>query len=416
MKFSEIKVIPPLLKALDKEWFKQPTEIQEKVIPLAINWRDILWCAQTWSGKTFAFALPILQTLYNNRLEKWLVEWKIKRKIEALILVPTRELAIQIWEDFAPYCTNTNFKHTVIYWGINQFHQVKAIEKGVDILIATPWRLEDLISQWVVKLSYVKILTLDEADRMIAMWSLEDINKILKRLPKEKQTLFFSATMPKAIRELSDGMLRNPEHITVHTVSSTTDSIQQIKYNISRNYKRQLLQQISKRRDFDSIIVFVNTKDECERVYEFIKAARINAEYINKNKTQNQRQLALKALKDWKIKVLVATDIASRWLDVKNLSCVVNYDLPIDPETYVHRIWRTWRAGKKGIAISFCASQDKEKLKNIEKLISKTIKVETDESYKEEKVPKWKSEKTKQINNKNKPRTKGRKKKHYWKN
>lgn len=413
MKFNELNVISPLLKALDREGFSKPTEIQEKVIPLAIKNNDILWCAQTWSGKTLAFALPILQTLYNIRLEKGLVEWKIKRKIEALILAPTRELAIQIWEDLAPYSTNTNFKHTVIYWGVNQFHQVKAIEKWVDILIATPWRLEDLITQWVIKLSYVKILTLDEADRMIAMWSLDDIKKILKRLPKEKQTLFFSATMPKAIRELAGGMLNNPEHVTVHTVASTTDSIKQKKYNVSRNYKRQLLQQIIKRKDLESVIVFVNTKDECERVFEFIKATWVKTDYINKNKTQNQRQIALKALKDWKIKVLIATDIASRWLDVKNLSCVVNYDITPDPETYVHRIWRTGRAWKEWLAISFCTPHDTEKFSNIEKLIWQTIEIVDDESYKKEIVPKWKSEKTKQINNKNKPRW--GKKRHYWK-
>lgn len=413
MDFKELEIIAPLLKALDKEWFSKPTEIQEKVIPFAINNRDILWCAQTWSGKTLAFALPTLQRLYNQRLKKWLVEWKIKRKIEALILAPTRELAIQIGEDLAPYSTNTNFKHTVIYGGVNQFHQVKAIEKWVDILVATPWRLEDLISQWIIKLSYVQVLTLDEADRMIAMWALEDIKNILKRLPKEKQTFFFSATMPKAIRELAGSMLVNPEHITVNTVSSTTVSIKQKKYDVSRNYKRQLLQQIVKRKDLDSVIVFVNTKDECERVFEFIKAAWISSDYINKNKTQNQRQLALNALKDWKIKVLVATDIASRWLDVKDLSCVVNYDIPTESETYVHRIWRTGRAWKSWLAISFCTSHDKEKFSNIEKLIWKTIEIVTDESYKEERVPKWKSEKTKQLNNKKKPRSS--KKRHYWK-
>ena len=413
MNFSDLNIIPPLLKAIEKEWFSKPTEIQEKVIPLAIKAKDILWCAQTGSWKTLAFALPILQILYNKRLEKWVVEWKIKRKIEALILSPTRELAIQIWEAFAPYCTNTNFKHTVIYGWVNQFHQVKAIEKWVDILIATPGRLEDLISQWIVKLSYVKILTLDEADRMLDMWSLDDIKKVLKRIPDEKQTLFFSATMPNAIRELAWNILRNPEHITVHTVSSITDTIVQKVYNISRNYKRQLLQQISKRSDLKSIIVFVNTKDECEKVYEFVKMSGISCDYINKNKTQNQRQIALKALKDWKIKVLIATDIASRWLDVNNLSCVVNYDLPWDAETYVHRIWRTGRAWKDWLAISFCTSYDKEKISNIEKLIWKKIEIINDDSYKNEIVPKGQSEKIKKINDKNKP--KSRKKRHYWK-
>lgn len=413
MDFSELNIIPPLIKALTKEGFTIPTEIQEKVIPLAIKGKDILGSAQTGSGKTFAFALPILDILYNKRLEKWLVEGKIKRSIKSLILVPTRELAIQIWEAFAPYSTNTNFKHTVIYGWVNQFHQVKAIQKWIDILIATPGRLEDLISQWIIKLSYVEILVLDEADRMLAMWSLDDINKIMKRIPKEKQTLFFSATMPKAIRELAWNILQNPEHITVHTVSSTTDTIKQKVYDVNRNYKRQLLQQISKRSDLNSIIVFVNTKDECEKVFEFVKSAGIKSDYINRNKTQNQRQIALKSLKDWKIKVLVATDIASRWLDVNNLSCVVNYDLPWESETYVHRIWRTGRAWKDGLAISFCTSYDKVKLSNIEKLIWQKIEVINDDSYKNERVPKGKSEKTKKINDKNKP--KSRKKRHYGK-
>lgn len=414
MNFEELKVIPPLLKALAREWFSTPTEIQEEVIPYAIKGKDILWSAQTGSGKTLAFALPILQNLYNKRLEKGLVEWKIKRKIEALILAPTRELAIQIWETFAPYSTNVNMKHTVIYGGVNQFHQVKAIEKGVDILIATPGRLEDLISQGIVKLSYVKILTLDEADRMLEMWALEDIKKILKRMPKEKQALFFSATMPKIIKDLASTILHCPENVTVHAVSSTTDSITQKSHLVTRNYKRQLLQQTIKRQDLDSIIVFVNTKDECERVFEFVKSAWIRADFINKNKTQNQRQIALKALKDGNIKVLVATDIASRWLDVSNLSCVVNYDIPSEPETYVHRIWRTWRAWKKWLAITFCTSFDTDKMKAIESLIWQTIEVVTDESHKEERVQKWKSEKTKIINAKNAPRSK--KKRHYWKN
>ena len=414
MNFEELGVIQPLLKALVREWFSTPTEVQEKVIPLAIKWKDVLGCAQTWSGKTLAFALPTLHTLYNRRLEKWLVEGKIKRNIKSLILAPTRELAIQIWEAFAPYSTNVNMKHTVIYGWVNQFHQVKAIEKWVDILIATPGRLEDLISQWIIKLSYVEILTLDEADRMLDMWSLGDINKIIKRIPKGKQTLFFSATMPKAIRELANSILKDPEHVTVHTVSSTTDNIKQKVYPVSRNYKRQLLQQLIKRKDLDSVLVFVNTKDESERVFEFVKSAGIPSDYINKNKTQNGRQKSLKALKDWDIKVLVATDIASRGLDVSDLSCVINYDLPWDSETYVHRIWRTGRAGKKWLAISFCTPQDNEKLKGIESLIWKTLQVVEDDSYKSEIVPKWKSEKTVRLNKKNQLR--GKKKRHYGKN
>lgn len=414
MNFEDLQVIPPLLKALMKEGFTRPTEIQKKAIPIALQWKDILGCAQTGSGKTLAFALPILQMLYNNRLKKWLVEWKIKRKIQVLILAPTRELAIQIGEDLWIYCTNTNFKHTVIYGWVNQFHQVKAIEKWVEVLIATPGRLEDLISQWFIKLSYVEFFVLDEADRMLEMGSWQDLKKIFKRLPEEKQTLFFSATMPKTIIELSNSILKEPEHICVHPVASSTDFIRQTAYFLNRNYKRQLLQQIVKRKDLESVIVFVNTINESERVFEFLQLAGIRVNYINKNKTQNQRQWALNELKQWDIKVLVATDIASRWLDVSNLSCVVNYDIPNDAETYVHRIGRTGRAWEKWLSITFCTPLEKEKLIAIEKLTGKTIENVADESYKEERVPQWRWEKTQKLADKNKEKIK--KRKQYGKN
>lgn len=390
MKFTELDIIWPLQKALDKNDFIDATEVQEKVIPFAISWKDVLACAQTWSWKTLAFALSILQNLYNKRLEKWLVEWKIKRKIQSLIIAPTRELAIQIWESFAPFSTNTNFKHTVIYWWVNDFHQIKAIEKWVDILIATPWRLEDLISQWVVKLSYVEILCLDEADRMLDMWFLADIKKIIKRIPENRQTLFFSATMPKTIKELAWTLLKNPEEVTVHAVNSTVDNITQHVYHLKSSHRRQLLQYLVKNKDFDSIIVFVKTKDDTEYVLEYIKSAWVSSDNIHRNRSQNARQRALKALKDWEIKVLVATDIASRWLDVSDLSCVINYNIPSDPETYVHRIWRTARAWKKWIAISFCIEQENDKLKQVEDFIWKKIEVIDDKKYREEVIPKWK--------------------------
>ncbi|MDD2907025.1 MAG: DEAD/DEAH box helicase [Candidatus Gracilibacteria bacterium] len=413
MNFNELNLISPILKALEKEGFSTPTEIQEKVIPIALENRDVLGCARTGSGKTFAFALPTLQLLYNKRLEKGLVEGKIKRNIKALVLAPTRELAIQIGEAFAPYCTNTNFKHTVIFGGVNQFHQVKAIEKGVDILIATPGRLEDLISQGVIKLSYVEILTIDEADRMLDLGSLQDLKKILKRLPEERHTFLFSATMPKEIGALANSILKNPETITVHTVSTPTDKIKQKVYFLSKNFKRQLLQQICKRKDLDSILVFVNTIIESERVHEFMKMAGIKCDFINKNKTQNQRQKALDGLKNGDIKVLIATDIASRGLDINSLSCVVNYELPGDGESYVHRIGRTARAGKDGLAISFCSETEKEKFEKIKSLVGNKIEVVNDESYKEEIVPKGRTSKIEQINEKTKPKT--RKKRDYSK-
>jgi len=404
MKFNELNVIPPLLKALVREWFDTPTEIQEKVIPLAIGWKDILGIARTGSGKTLAFALPMLSNLYNRRLEEWLVEWKIKRKIKALILAPTRELAIQIWETFSPYCTNVNMKHTVIYGWVNQFHQVKALEKWVDILIATPGRLEDLISQWIIKLSFIEIFVLDEADRMLEVWSLPDIKKIIKRIPKDKQTLFFSATMPGKIKDLAWSILHCPENITINSVDSTTEKIEQQKYIITKNYKRQLLQKIIKRRDLESIIVFVNKRDDVDRVFEYVESANIKCDFIHRGKTQNARQKALKSLKSGEIKVLVATDIASRWLDINDLSCVINFDLPKDPETYIHRIWRTWRAWKSWLAISFYISEEKETIKNIEKLINHTVLEINDDSYKKEIVAKGKWEKTMALDKKNKLR------------
>jgi len=390
MNFSELNIIPPLEKALDRIGFSKATEIQEKVIPLAFKWKDILGCAQTGSGKTLAFSLPILQNLYNKRLERWLVEWKIKRKIQALIIAPTRELAIQIWEDIKPYCTNVNLKHTVIFGWVNDFHQKKAIEKWIDILIATPWRLEDLISQWVVKLSYVEILTLDEADRMLNMWFLPDIKKIIKRIPKTRQTFFFSATMPKEIRELAGTLLYCPEEITVHKVALTRTNINQQVFHVKASHRRHLLQYLVKKSEFASILVFVRTKDDTEYVLEYIKAAWIKADNIHRNRSQNARQRSLKALKDWEIKVLVATDIASRWLDIDDLACVINYNIPSEPDDYVHRIWRTARAWKKWVAISFCIDKEKEYLEKVEKLIWKKVEINEDNKYMSEIIPKTK--------------------------
>ena len=421
LKFSELEIIPPLVKALDKQWFTESTEIQEKVIPLAIKWNDILWCAQTWSGKTLAFTLPILHNMYNGRLKKWLVEWKVNRLIKTLIIAPTRELAIQIWESLSPYCTNTNFKHTVIYWGVNQFHQVKALEKWVDIIIATPGRLEDLISQGFIKLSYVEFLVLDEVDIMLDMWFLPDIKKVLKRLWKARQTLFFSATMPKKIKDLAFEILSSPDEISINTKSLTVEKINQTVYHVASSNRRKLLQYIVKNKEYKSIIVFVKTKDETEFILEYVKAAWVLCDNIHRNKTQNARQRALKSLKDWDIKVLVATDIASRWLDVDDLSCVVNYNIPSDPETYVHRIWRTARAGKKWVAITFCTKSEKEKLDEVEKLTWKKITINTNEDYKNEVIHQWRIlwyknfEEEWKKKYKSKTRKSSWKKRHYWK-
>jgi len=434
MKFTDLPLISPLQKALLQQDFTIATQIQAEVIPFALDKKDILWCAQTGSGKTLAFALPILQNIYKNNREaeimyseklakldekerkkaKKLNKKNIK-KIQSLILAPTRELAIQIGESFAPFCTNTNLKHTVIYGGKNQFHQVKALEKWVDILIATSWRLIDLIEQWFIKLDSVEIFTLDEADKMLEMWFMEDVQKVIKLLPKQKQTLFFSATMPPKIKKLAEKILNQPEEITIERVAITAPDIKQEVYHIDQAQKRQLLQYLIKKEEYQSIIVFVKTKDDTETVLEYVKSAWIEADNMHRNRSQNARQRALRSLKDWVIKVLVATDLASRWIDIDNLSCVINYDLPQEEETYVHRIWRTARAGKKGIAISMCVPEQRIKLEKIEKLIWKTISVNNDINYKEEEVTKIFKTYSFKWGKQNPRNMSWKKKKYYWK-
>lgn len=390
MKFEELWLIWPILKTLAREEFDTPTEIQEKVIPLANKGKDILGCAQTGSGKTLAFVLPILQNLYNAHVAKDLPDGPIKRKVEALIIAPTRELAVQIWEACKVYCSDTNMKHTVIFGWVNDFHQIKAIEKWVDIVVATPGRLEDLISQWKIKLSYVKILTLDEADRMLDLGFLSDVKKIMKRIPTERQTFFFSATMPKAIQELSDSLLQSPEKISIKSKKPTLENIDQWVYHVKTSHRRQLLQMLVKRKEYKSIIVFVKKKDDVAYVTEYVKASGIKVDYINKDRSQNGRQNALNALKDWTVKVLVWTDLASRWIDIQDLSCVINWNVPNESETYIHRIGRTARAGKKWVAITMCIDHEKEDLQKIEKLIAKKVPISEDKSYLEEVVSKSK--------------------------
>jgi len=410
MNFSDLKLASPIDKLLIKHNFTTPTEIQEKVIPLAIEWNDILWTAQTGSWKTLAFSLPILHNMYTKRKAEWKEEWKQTRIIKALIITPTRELAIQIWDTLKPYCTNTNFKHTVINWWVNQFHQVKALEKWVDILVATPWRLLDLISQWHINISHVEHFVIDEADKMLEMWFMVDVKKVIKWV-KDNQTYFFSATMSKEVRELAGSILKNPIHIKVNDKVITTQTIKQQLYRINQWSKRQLLQYIIKRHDLDSIIIFANTKDQTEIIHDYILALNIKCDIIHRWRTQNWRQKALEALKKWYIKVLIATDIASRWLDVSDLSCVINFDIPNESETYVHRIWRTGRAGKDWLAISFSTQDDIWKVKAIEELTWEKIEVINDDSYKKEIIPKSKYK----LTNKEFKQVKAKQKRHYWK-
>jgi len=390
MTFEKLWLIWPILKTLSREGFDTPTEIQEKVIPLANSGKDILGCAQTGSWKTLAFVLPILQNLYEARVARNLPDGPIKRKIEALIIAPTRELAVQIWEACKIYCSDTNMKHTVIFGGVNDFHQIKAVEKWVDIVVATPGRLEDLISQWKIKLSYIQLLVLDEADRMLDLGFLWDVKKIIKRIPQSKQTLFFSATMPREIRELSDSLLHSPEKISIKSKKPTLENIEQLVYHVKPSHRRQLLQMLVKRKEYKSIIVFVKKKDDVVYVKEYVKSAGVKVEYINKDRSQNGRQNALNALKEWKVKVLVGTDLASRGIDIQDLSCVINYNIPNESETYIHRIGRTARAGKKWVAITLCIDGEKEDLYKVEKLIWKKIPIATDTYYLHEVISKSK--------------------------
>lgn len=382
MNFSELSLIWPIKKALDRKEFFTATDIQSQIIPKILDSKDVLALAQTWSWKTLWFLLPIMQLMYNKRLDTWYKEWKIDRKIFTLIIAPTRELAIQIWEEAKSFCTNTNLKHTVVYWGVNQFHQEKVINKWVDILIATPGRLLDLVEQKIIDLSMVEYFVLDEADKMLNMGFIEDIYKILKYIPNRKQNLFFSATMPDKIEKLAQDILSNPIKVEVHSNSSTVETISQQKILVEEDLKPNLLIHTLKKHKFDSVIIFVKTKDKTEEVIEILQKENIACDHIHRNRSQNARQRAIKWLKKWTINVLVATDIISRWIDIKEVSCVINYDLPQENETFVHRIWRTARAWNSWLAISFFVPGQENKMNSIEELIQQEIPENNDDNYK----------------------------------
>ena len=369
MSFQQLQVIEPILKALHNEGYTNPTPIQQQSIPAILQRRDILGCAQTGTGKTAAFAIPVLQLLYQDKLTK------AQPGIKALVLSPTRELAIQIQESFAAYGKFTNLSHACIIGGVSQHAQVQAIRKEVDILIATPGRLLDLMQQNLVSLQNLKLLVLDEADRMLDMGFVHDVKKILTKVPAQKQTLFFSATMAPAIIKLANTILRNPVKIEVAPVSSTAETVQQAIYFVERRNKQSLLKHLLTDRTLQTVLVFTRTKHGADRIAKALNVAGIRAEAIHGNKSQQARQRSLVQFRSGQLKVLVATDIAARGIDIDKLSHVINFDLPDAPETYVHRIGRTGRAGAKGIALSFCDPEDKPTLRSIQKLISKTIPV-----------------------------------------
>lgn len=376
MSFENLKLIEPILRALKTEGYTTPTPIQEQSIPIILQQRDLLGCAQTGTGKTAAFAIPILQLLYNDRLQH-----KEQKTIKALILTPTRELAIQIGESFSAYGKNTGLKQLVIFGGVSQNPQADAIRRGVDILVATPGRLLDLMQQRIVHLDHIKMLVLDEADRMLDMGFVNDVKKIIAKVPQKRQTLFFSATMPKEIQALADTILTRPEKVEVTPVSSTADTIAQQLFYVEKNDKRALLNHILKDKEIKTALVFTRTKHGADKVVKDLVKAGITAEAIHGNKSQNARQRALTNFKSRTTRVLIATDIAARGIDIDELTHVINYELPNIPETYVHRIGRTGRAGASGIALSFCDSEELPFLKDIHKLIAKQIPVNEEHPY-----------------------------------
>ena len=367
MTFKELNISEPILMALENKEYETPTPIQEQAIPVAFNGRDLLGIAQTGTGKTAAFAIPIIQKL--NRPQPA----GQKREIRALILTPTRELAIQIDECFRDYMEYTDLRHTVIYGGVNQRPQVDKLRKGVDILIATPGRLLDLITQKHITLGGVSHFVLDEADRMLDMGFIHDIKRLLPMLPKRKQTLFFSATMPQDIVNLSKSILYNPVRVEVTPVSSAVDTIEQLLYFVEKPEKSALLVNVLKKEQDKSTLVFSRTKHGADKIARILNKKGIGCEAIHGNKTQGARQRALTNFKSGKTRVIIATDIAARGIDIVNLEMVINYDLPDVAETYVHRIGRTGRAGKSGTALSFCSQEEHMMVKDIQKLTGKKL-------------------------------------------
>ncbi len=370
MLFENLNLIEPILKALITEGYTHPTPIQEQAIPVVLERKDLLGCAQTGTGKTAAFAIPILQILHQEKAMQ-----KGPKQIKALILTPTRELAIQIGESFMAYGEHTGLSHLVVFGGVSQVPQVNALRHGIDILIATPGRLLDLIDQRYIHLQHISMFVLDEADRMLDMGFIHDVNKVISRLPAKRQTLFFSATMPKEIAKLADTILVNPVTVSVTPVSSTVEKIQQGAYFVEKENKPSLLLHILNDNNIKSALVFTRTKHGADKVTKFLNRANIEAEAIHGEKSQNARQRALGLFKAGQLRVLVATDIAARGIDVDSLSHVINYDLPNVPETYVHRIGRTGRAGASGIALSFVDAEERAYLKDINKLISLSVPV-----------------------------------------
>ncbi len=375
MIFNQLNISEPILKAVEQEGYTTPTPIQAQSIPIILKGTDLLGCAQTGTGKTAAFAIPILQLLGKSNTNR------NRRKIRSLVLTPTRELAIQIDESFKAYGRHTGLTCTVIFGGVNQNPQVTVLQRGVDILVATPGRLLDLIGQGFISLNEIEIFVLDEADRMLDMGFIHDVKKLLQLLPKKRQSLFFSATMPPEIVKLAETILYKPENVTVTPVSSTVDIIKQSVYFVDKGNKNALLVDILQDKSIKTALVFTRTKYGADKLVKMLLKNNIKAEAIHGNKAQNARQRALANFKAQSTRILVATDIAARGIDVEDLEYVINFELSNIAETYVHRIGRTGRAGAKGMAISFCDAEEKAYLRDIEKLISKKIPIVEAHNY-----------------------------------
>ena len=376
MKFEELGLSEPILRAVAAAGYSTPTPIQVQAIVPALAGAILLGCAQTGTGKTAAFALPILNRLANVAPSPG--NPRGRRRIRALVLSPTRELALQIGESFRAYGRNTGLRQTVVVGGVNQGSQTRALQHGVDILIATPGRLLDLVNQGFVDLTAVEVLVLDEADRMLDMGFIPDVRRIVNKVPVRRQTLFFSATMPKDIQHLADAMLRDPVRVRVEPVKSTSDLIQQSVYHVQRRLKPQLLAHLLSTGPVSRALVFTRTKHGADRVVRQLGQAKIRAEAIHGNKSQAARQRVLTNFKMHRTQILVATDIAARGIDVEGISHVVNFDIPEQAETYVHRIGRTGRAGASGAAISFCDAEERSYLQDIERLIRLRLPIQED--------------------------------------
>jgi ATP-dependent RNA helicase RhlE len=376
MTFNELKLFNNIQQALEEEGYTNPTPIQEQAIPEILAGQDLVACAQTGTGKTGAFAIPIL-----NLIHRIVGSAKKAKHIRALVVTPTRELAIQIDESFKTYGKYTNVKSLVIFGGVNQVPQVNELKMGVDVLIATPGRLLDLHKQGFIDLNHMHHLVLDEADQMLDMGFINDVKKIIKLTPENRQTLLFSATMPLAIRELADTFLTRPKYISVTPISSTAENVTQKVYFVNKDEKRLLLKQLIIQESLSNALVFTRTKHGADNIVKVLKKAHIKAEAIHGDKSQNARQRVLEQFKNKEIDILVATDIAARGIDIEQLPFVINFDIPNISETYVHRIGRTGRAGNSGLAISFCGKDEKAYWQDIEKLIRMKVKVITDHQY-----------------------------------